>query len=228
MRAWIRAPVGLGCGPRLKGLADMKRTACRLALLSLLGWTFACEARPPKQPDAAGSGPGIQWPVPTDWKHETFALPPDFAPSFPYHGMEELRFMPGFSSPTAPDFWSYEFVWWLDQRPPFDATSIAAALTTYFRGLSASVGGSKYQFDPSHHRAVFTAVPGSAPPHIAGQVFTYDPFATGLPIILNVEAELRTCPGTGQFAIVVVLSPKDTTDSVWNDLRATAATLVCP
>jgi hypothetical protein len=206
----------------------MNRTAHCIALVSLLGWTFACKAPPPNGPDAAASGPSLRWPVPTGWKQETFALPPEFAREFPYQGTEELRFMPGFSSSTASDFWSYDLVWWLDQSPQFDATSLAAALTTYFRGLSTAVGASKYQFDPARFRAALTAVPGSAPPRIVGQVFTYDPFATGLPIILNVEAELRSCPETGQVAIVVALSPKDTTDGIWSALRTTAATLVCP
>ena len=136
--------------------------------------------------------------------------------------------MPGFSSPTAPDYWSYEFVWWLDERAHVDATSIAAALTTYFRGLCAAVGASNYEFDSSRYRADLTAVPGSAPPRLAGQVFTYDAFETGLPITLNVEVELRPCPESRQIAIVVVLSPQDTTDAVWETLHATAATLVCP
>ncbi|HKB37906.1 MAG TPA: hypothetical protein VKD72_15770 [Gemmataceae bacterium] len=135
--------------------------------------------------------------------------------------------MPGFSSPTAPDFWSYDLVWWLDQPPPFEATSLAASLTTYFRGLTTAVGGSKYHLDPGRYRAVLTPVPESEPPRLTGQVFTYDPFATGLPITLNVEAELRSCPWTKQVAIVVALSPKDTSDSVWKVLRATAGTLVC-
>ena len=135
--------------------------------------------------------------------------------------------MPGFSSPTAPDFWSYDFVWWLDQPPPFDATSLAAALTTYFRGLATEVGGSKYHLDPARYHAVLSPVRGSEPPRLIGQVFTYDPFATGLPITLNVEAELRSCPGTRQSAIVVALSPKDTSDNVWKALRAMAGRLVC-
>ena len=29
---------------------------------------------------------------PADWSFERFALPPAFAPGFPYKGMEELRF----------------------------------------------------------------------------------------------------------------------------------------
>ena len=205
----------------------MNRTAYRIALLLLLSWTFACEARSPNQPHAAASEPSIRWPIPEGWKHETFALPPEFAPTLPYQGTEDLRFMPGFSSPTAPDFWSYDLVWWLDQPPAFQATSLAQSLTTYFRGLSTAVGGSKYHFDPARYRTVLTPVPASEPSRLTGQVFTYDPFATGQPITLNVEAELRSCPGTKQVAIMVALSPKDTTDSVWKALRATAGTLVC-
>jgi hypothetical protein len=205
----------------------MRRAAFRIALLVLLSGTLACEARPPGQPGAAAAGPGVRWPIPAGWKPETFALPPQFAPDFPYHGTEDLRFMPGFNSPTAPDYWSYDFVWWLDQPPPFDATSLAATLATYFRGLATAVGDSRYHFDPARYHAVLTAVPASEPPRLAGQVFTYDPFVTGLPIILNVEAELRSCPGTRKVAIVVTLSPKDTTDGVWETLRATAGTLVC-
>jgi hypothetical protein len=205
----------------------MKRVAHGIGLLLLLGWTFACAARPPEQPDPATPAPSVRWPVPTGWKHETFALPPEFAKAFPYHGTEDLRFMPGFSSPTAPDFWSYDFVWWMDERPPFDVRTLAATLTTYFQGLTTAVGGSKYHMDPARYHAVLTAVPASEPPRVTGQVFTYDPFATGLAITLNVEAELRSCPGTKQFAIVVALSPKDTTDGVWTTLRAAAGTLVC-
>jgi hypothetical protein len=169
----------------------------------------------------------VAWPIPAGWKHETFALPPDFAPEFPWKGSEDLRFMPGFSAPAAPDYWSYDFVWWLGERPQFDAKVMSEVLTTYFRGLATAVGGAKYQFDPARFRGALTAVPGSQPPRVTGQVFTYDPFATGLPLTLNVEAELRSCPATRRFAVVVALSPKATTDDVWKALRASADALVC-
>lgn len=204
----------------------LNRIAETTALL-ILGGTLAWGAQATRQPETAASEPSVRWPIPTGWKHETFPLPPEFAPTLPYHGTEDLRFMPGFFSPAAPDYWSYDLVWWLEQSPPFDARSVAASLTTYFRGLATEVGGSKYHLDPARYRAVLTLAPGSEPPRLTGQVFTYDAFATGLPIILNVEAELRSCPRTRQFAIVVAMSPKDTTDSVWKALRAAAGNLVC-
>src|SRR5262245_20675324 len=135
--------------------------ARRGALLLLLGGALACGSQPQKQPEAAASEAGVRWPIPPGWKHETFKLPPEFAPTLPYHGTEELRFMPGFFSPTAPDYWSYEFVWWLDQPPSFDAEGLAANLTTYFRGLATEVGGSKYPMDPARYRTVLAPVRAS-------------------------------------------------------------------
>lgn len=135
--------------------------------------------------------------------------------------------MPGWSKPEAPDFWSYEFVWWLDKPPAFDTASMAAVLTTYFRGLSMAVGGEKYEMDSARFRAELIQVPNSDPPRLKGQVFSYDAFNTGQPIILNVEAELRSCSEAKKVAIMVLFSPKPTTDNVWTALRATAGRLVC-
>jgi hypothetical protein len=64
----------------------MSRNAYRIALLLLLGWTCACDARSPAQPDTAASGTSVRWPIPAGWKHETFDLPPQFAAEFPTMG----------------------------------------------------------------------------------------------------------------------------------------------
>ena len=167
------------------------------------------------------------WPVPAGWKHETVALPPQFAPTLPYHGTEELRFMPGFNEPTAPDYWSYVFVWCLDEPPAFDAATSSEAFTTYFQGLATAVGGSKYLFDAARFRTVLTAQPAGDSQRLTGQAFSYDPFSTGLPITLNLEVELRRCMATGKTAIVVTLSPRDVTDTLWITLRASANNVVC-
>jgi hypothetical protein len=193
----------------------------------VLAWaSVGCQSSPPKQ--GAAIPPGPVWPVPAGWAHETFALPPAFAPELPYHGMEELRFMPGFYTPGADDFWSYTLVWWLEQPPTFDSATVSQTLTAYFRGLAAAVGGTKYQFDPAHFHSVLSPVSGAATPRLSGQIFTYDPFKTGEPVTLNVEAELQRCPAVSRTAIVVMLSPKPPTHTLWTQLRGAAAALECP
>lgn len=88
---------------------------------------------------ACGSAKPTPWQVPTGWKHELIPFPLDFAPSLPHKGVEELRFAPGFFDPKAPGYWSYAFVWRIEGNPTFDANTVAAELTTYFRGLIAAV-----------------------------------------------------------------------------------------
>lgn len=201
------------------------KSIARLIGFLLLALSPGCKARSAKPDTAPVSGTASHWPVPAGWSHETFSLPPQFAPTLAYHGTEELRFIPGFSAPIAPDFRSYDFVWWLSEPPIFDAATLAAAFTTYFRGLATTVGGSKYQFDPARFRSVLVVQSAGGRERLTGQVFSHDPFSTGHPIALNLEAELRRCPATGQAAIVVALSPRGVTDTLRTALRAAASNI---
>jgi hypothetical protein len=170
----------------------------------------------------------FEWPVPAGWKHETIPFPLGFAPELPYHGVEELRFMPGFFTAEAPDYWSYEFVWWLEDTPAFDAPTLCAALTPYFRGLSLAVGKDKYTFDPGRFRAELAPRNSGPERRIAGEVWTYDPFTTGKELLLHVEVSLKRCPRGGRNALHFLVSPKPEDDPVWAELRACAATWRCP
>ena len=178
--------------------------------------------------DLSGQGARLPtWPTPAGWTEETFPLPPSFADRVPLRGTELIRFMPGWARPDAADFWSYAFVWWLEEAPLFDSSTISAILTDYFRGLSAAVGGSKYQLDSTRFRTVL-APPSGAAERLTGQVFSYDAFKTGKPLTLNVDIERRRCPASRRIAIVLALSPKPAGDPVWTHLRAATAAFECP
>ena len=183
------------------------------------------DARPVES--AAIANERVNWPVPTGWKHETLTFPLDFAPELPYRGVEELRFAPDFFEPASPTYWSYVFVWWLEDRPVFDAPTMSASLTEYFRGLSEAVGRGKHTFDSESFRATLTPKLGTEIPTLAGQVFTHDGFTTGLPLVLQVEARLRRCPASGRYSVTCMLSPRAFEDPVWSDLRACAAAFDC-
>jgi hypothetical protein len=170
----------------------------------------------------------FDWPIPAGWKREVLPFPLDFAPELPYRGLEELRFMPGFFTPSAPDFWSYDFVWWLEDAPAFDAPTLSVALTKYFRGLALSVGKDKYSFDPQRFRAELAPRSAGSETILAGDVWSYDPFATGKELVLHVEASLKRCPRAGRNALLFLVTPKPTDDPVWAELRACAALWHCP
>ena len=193
-------------------------------------------AASPSPPAAPASAPSaavapaapkgeVPWPVPEGWNHETIPFPLDFAPQLPYRGVEELRFAPGWAKPDQPGYWSYAFVWWLTEKPAFDAPTMEATLTTYFRGLSEAVGREKYTIDPGLFHAELIA--DSTSHWLTGRIFSMDAFTTGLPLTLNAEIELRECAKAKRYAVIFLLSPRDKADPIWQELQATSGALEC-
>jgi len=189
----------------------------------------AGETTPPAAPSSpeSGSAPGLDWPLPEGWTPETIPFPLGFAPGIPFHGLEELRFAPGFFKPDTSTYWTYAFAWWLDDPPSFDAASISPVLREYFAGLSGAVGGDKYPMDPERFRVELESRTEGGQRLLVGQVFSYDPFVTGDPIVLNIEVRQRDCSRTGRRAMTFLLSPKPAGDPVWDDLHACELALRC-
>ena len=168
------------------------------------------------------------WPLPAGWKQETLSFPLEFAPAIARKGSEELRFMPGFFKADAPDFWSYVFVWSLEDAPAFDAEALGAVLREYYRGLALAVGKDKYRFDEQRFRAELAPRGNVSERVLVGEVQSYDPFTTGAPITLHIEARLVRCAHTGRNAQLFLVSPKPPDDPVWAELRSCAAGWRCP
>ena len=209
---------------RLKWFARCFGLICTLAALPIAAQEPGT-ARQDDAPPAADPAEGINWPVPAGWNHETIPFPLGFAPQLPYRGVEVLRFAPGWSKPDQTGYWSYTFVWWLTEKPVFDAATLEGALTIYFRGLSQAVGEGRFQIAPNLFGAEL--VLDSPAQRLTGQIRTMDAFTTGLPLTLNVVIESRECVKAGRHAITFTLSPRPRTDPIWQDLQSTARSLVC-
>lgn len=205
------------------------KTCIGIVALLLTACSSGRSATPAADSPAHAAPPSsdFDWPVAVGWAQETIPFPLDFAPELPYQGREELRFAPGFSTPGASTFWSYAFVWWLEESPSFEPRSISAALRDYFRGLALAVGKDKFSIDPEHFRVELAPKSEGSPSVLVGQIHSYDAFVTGQPIVLNVEVSLRSCPRAAHTAILFLLSPKSTDDSVWTELRACGSALHC-
>lgn len=159
------------------------------------------------------------WAVPAGWKHELIPFPLGFAPGLPHTGVEELRFAPGFSKPTAPGYWSYAFLWRLERADAFDATSVGAELTTYFRGLVDAVDEKNAIAD--HGSIAVTASP--AGDHLVLSAHMLDAFATKLPLDLVGTARQIACSRGAVW--VFVLTPA--ASAMRAEVTALAATAAC-
>jgi hypothetical protein len=177
---------------------------CALALAAC-GDTTPRPSSPPASGPAAGSAattPSTTWRLPDGWRAETIPFPLGFAPELAHRGVEEIRFAPGMFDHTAPGYWSYVFVWRLEDAAALDAPALAAELALYFRGLVAAV-------DEQHRITARDEIDVVAVPR--GDAFTlaahtFDAFDTGLAIDL-VGTATRTSCGTGSLW-VIVLAPE--------------------
>ena len=205
----------------------MLRTSVLAVLVTLGASACATDAPAPTPPPEVRSEPGFEWPVPEGWNHETIPFPLGFAPDIPFHGVEELRFAPGFFDAASSTYWSYAFVWWLDDPPAFDAAAISPVLREYFAGLASAVGGDKYPMDPEWFRVELEPKSEAGRTILVGRAQNYDAFVTGEKIVLNVVVRQRECPRAGRRAITFVLSPKPLGDPVWDDLKACESAFRC-
>lgn len=196
------------------------RWVCVLAVLLALGAAARAEA------------PAFRWAVPPGWRQETIPFPLGFAPELKYRGIEEIRFSPDFFDPGADSYWTYALAWWLEGEPKLDRAALEADLPRYFAGLCKAVGGQKYRFDPARFRAKLepTAkrkVRGHSAQALQGTVDTYDPFATGKPLTLNLEILTWDCPASGHRVALIAASPKPRSAEVWKALAERQAAFSC-
>ncbi len=162
--------------------------------------------------------------TPGDWGSERHNFPIEWAPSLPYHGLEDIKFAPGFADPKSPDYWSYLFFWWLAGKPSFTARQLQADLVTYYRGLSDGFAKQgKFQADLNKVTATTADTPVEG--LYRGTVTTYD-FAGKL-ITLRTEVVVHPCLESDNTVVFFSLSPQPFDASIWGQMKAIRDSFRC-
>ena len=141
---------------------------------------------------------------------------PGFAPSFPYHGFEELRFSPGMFVKDSSDYFSYAFAASIDNKTTFTTSDVSNYLSLYFKGLCfATARDRKLIVDTSQIRVsvqqqqnVYYAV-----------LNIFGVFADGAPVTLHIEIKALTDKLNNRLYLVFIASPKPKSDPVWTTLH---------
>ena len=159
--------------------------------------------------------------VPKDWTIERFLLPPSFAPSIKYNGVEDIRFTPGWSKAGNAEYWTYAFLWFVDGEPTVNNTSIKRDLEAYYEGLF------KINTDSSKHRNEkvipvtvklnpVKTLPGDLA-SFTGMIRMMD-FLSRQPITLNCKVHVKRCSETNKTILFFELSPKTFENAVWKSI----------
>lgn len=179
----------------------------------------APSSAPAPAPEAAASTASGSWGVPEGFRSEQIPFPLEFAPTLDHRGVEELRFAPGFFDPAAPGYWSYAFVWRVEDAAALDAAALARELEVYFQGLLTAVDAAAVRASPDP--IAVTAAPAGDRFAITARVV--DSFKTKQPLTLTGRAERRACPSGALW--IFTLAPEKS--GLRDELAALSSEAAC-
>jgi hypothetical protein len=221
-------------------------TLHRAAVLVLvtLALPWACESKPPQShgdgaagmpPDAgdgdadtgpdqdAGDAPvqgGYSLPGFEGGTDYGYRLPPPFSPFLPLRGDGATREPAGFYEPTSDYFFSYAFVWWIEDTPDLSTNALKSDIDLYFTGLCPSPDAAV----TLEESGALPADPGMLTARRAGTLEAGTCFDNPVPLA-TLEVSAYACPD--HAAVLVLLSPQPASSQVWSDLYAIRDGFTC-
>lgn len=159
---------------------------------------------------------------PKGWDVERFLIPIEFAPQIPYKGIEDIRFTPGWSKVKTDEYWTYAFLWYLDDKPKTNAKIVEHNLKAYYTGLVGSnIVPRKITADklvPVKTEIKKVKTDKGDLKTFRGTIYMLD-YMEQKPITLNCIVHLKSCSGQNKTFIFHEISPKPFSDNIWQSLN---------
>lgn len=170
--------------------------------------------------------------LPRGWRMERTRFPPPFAPQVKLHGIEEIRFPPGWGSAGRPDYWSVAYLFWLDSGQMINESILKDNIRSYYDGLVITGGGPVPHNIPKD-KMVETKVdiqkikaePGDQQTY-TGTVYMLD-YMQMKPITLNYRVHVKSCSDKQHFPVFLELSPQPFNNEIWYDLEKMQKNFSC-
>lgn len=167
--------------------------------------------------------------APKDWSGESIELPPGFAPEMKLRGLEHIRFAPGMMKSSSPTFFSYAFVFELEQKTALTEEVIQEEFLKYYRGLckvvlngkAPDVDPSQFTFKLKRQESETNSPAGGQeaiePVTYEGTLEWVEPFATRKPQTLKLE--IRTWTHNRHNYLFACVSPQAKDKPIWKQLH---------
>lgn len=144
------------------------------------------------------------------WNQEVFHFPIPFAPEIKLEGFEDARFPKYWAKKDSADFWSYVFVWSINNSVEITSNFLESNIEKYFNGLM------NYQ----NSAALFVKKNSSSKNNkYVGKVKTFDALVTKTNMTLNVTAEHFYCKQSKKTYIFFKFSPQEFGVTIWDKLE---------
>ncbi|MEW7280230.1 hypothetical protein ABW636_16690 [Aquimarina sp. 2201CG1-2-11] len=154
--------------------------------------------------------------APENWKSEIIKFPLGFAPNLKYSGEEYVRFAPGWGDITALDYFSYAFLWDINEDPKLSSKKLEGEMEAYFNGLVKK--------DDFKSKAFFEKINDT---HFIGKVITHDSFTANKEVQLNIIVTQQYCDQTKRHLVLFNISPQNLEHQVWKQLKKIEIAIDC-
>ncbi|MBW1298336.1 hypothetical protein [Aquimarina litoralis] len=159
--------------------------------------------------------------APNTWGEEVLEFPLIFARSLPYKGEEHVRFTEGWGNVSDDEYFSYVFVWVLENDPMLTRSKIESDMNIYFTGLMKTALLTKFRFFKKLPKTETSfVIPKDSNSHFEGTIAVYDAFFKEEKIILYTKVISSYCNFLKKHIVHFRLSPKRFNESIWTDLQA--------
>ena len=157
--------------------------------------------------------------APEGWIKERIPFPLSFARALPYQtGFEDLRFAPTWSDSTSDEFWTYAFVWQLEDNPKLRRKKLEKQIKAYYDGLMGV----------SNSLVLLSKKPKSnSGSSFMGKMRTKDAFFSQKALTLNLNVQVRYCKKTDRYFVLAHISPKGFGHEIWEKLVRVSVDVDC-
>jgi hypothetical protein len=168
--------------------------------------------------------------IPNGWTIERFLVPISFAPQIAYKGVEDIRFAPGWANTKSDEYWTYAFLWYLDDAVKTTAPIIEENLQAYYTGLfkvntdSSKLVNEKIKPVTTSFKRVTTSKGDIATFHGTVEMMDYMQMK---PLTLHCIAHWKFCEEVKKYFLFYELSPQPFTHANWKSLDELWLTFKC-
>jgi hypothetical protein len=159
--------------------------------------------------------------TPFGWDVERSSIQKAFAPQVPFKGIEDIRYAPGWGNPKSEQYWSYSFLWYLEESPKISEEMIESNLNAYYTGLLKE-NMDKQNITARKILPVKTWITEMTPEN--GDLQTYYgaiamlDYMTQKPISLNCLVHVKLSPEQNKTFLFFEASPQPLNDKIWKTL----------
>ncbi len=161
-----------------------------------------------------------------NWRSEVLEFPLIFASDLEYEGEEHIRFAPGWGKKNSEDYFSYVFLWILENDPKLNTLELENAMNIYFDGLMNTGAVINFNFFKKipETKSSFQQTDKSS---FKGAIEVYDEFFSKEIITLNTKIKIENCALKNKYLVWFYLSPQKTQHPIWNKLDNVKNNLTC-